>query len=570
MKGAKLLAEALVREGVKVIFGVPGLSNLAFYDALLDYVENGKIRSILVRHEQAAAHAADAYSRVSGFPGVCTATSGPGAVNLVTGVVTAYWDSSPLIAITGQVPKSSIGKMAFQEADVIGIFKDAAKFVVQLRKAEEIPLWIKNSFYIATTGRQGPVVIDVPRDVLTEDVDEVKYPEEPIVPGYRDFIDVIDPLEIKKATRLLFEAEKPLILAGAGVVWSRATDELLTLSEKLWIPMVSTLLGKSAIPHNHPLYLGVMGYYGRAEANEAFIESDVVIAVGARISDRTLPNASDLKDKKIIFINRDPTEHKKLPLPPEVAITADAKRALSSLLEAISAQISSDYKPKHETWIKRVFELREEYSKIYYREEGRGLKPWKVMKTIRKSIPPSSIITTGVGQHQMWAEVFWDVLEPGTFVTSGGMGTMGFGLPAAIGAKAAKPERVVVDLDGDGSLLMTATNLAVAVEENLPVIVVVFDNRSLGLVRQVQDLFLGKRFIAVDLGYLTDFVKLAEAFGADGYDARSYEELETALAKSLRTGNTSVIRVPIPTEELALPTLPPGGSLKRMIVSAPR
>ncbi|MEM1873560.1 MAG: thiamine pyrophosphate-binding protein, partial [Acidilobaceae archaeon] len=423
VRGARVLAESLIREGARVIFGVPGLSNMAFYDALFDYVAEGKIRSILVRHEQAAAHAADAYARVSGTPGVCTATSGPGAVNLVTGLITAYWDSSPVVAITGQVPRASIGKMAFQEADVVGIFKDATKYVVQLKRAEEIPVWVKNAFYIAMNGRRGPVVVDIPRDLLTADIQSIEYPEKPMVPGYRDFPDLVDPLELKKASRLVLEAERPLILAGAGIVWSQATSELLALSEKLWIPMVSSLLGKAAIPHNHPLYVGVMGYYGRAEANHVFLESDLVIVAGARLSDRTLPNVSDIADKKIVFVNRDPTEVKKIPVQPDAVITADAKKALSMLLEAVEAQIALGYEPRRESWVKRVFELKEEYSKIYYREEGRGLKPWRVMKTVRKSIPPSSIVTTGVGQHQMWAEVFWEVLEPGTFITSGGMGT---------------------------------------------------------------------------------------------------------------------------------------------------
>jgi len=566
--GARLLVDALKREGVKVIFGIPGLTNMPFYDAFLEDLERGELRHVLMRHEQAAAHAADGYARVTGFPGVCTATSGPGAMNLTTGLITAYWDSSPVIAITGQVVRSSIGKMAFQEADTPGVGFHIAKYAVQIRRIDEIPIWVKNAFYIATTGRPGPVIIDIPRDVQLEKIDEVKWPEEPIVKGYRPFKTIIDTVSLKRAAELLVNAERPIILVGTGVVWSNATPEVLELAEILHSPIVSTLPGKSAIPHDHPLYVGPMGYYGRAEASFAALESDVMLIVGARISDRTFTSYDEMIEtkKKFIMINIDPTDTERS-IKMDVSLTGDAKVILRELIRAV---VNIGIKKDNSNWLKRVKELKEYYSQFYYHDEPGKLKPWKILKVIRKTLPRDAIITTGVGQHQMWAEVFWEVLEPRTFLSSTGMGTMGFGLPAAMGAKLAKPDKIVVDLDGDGSFLMTATNLATAVDENIPVIVVIFDNRTLGLVRQVQDLFQNKRIVGVDYGPSPDFVKLAEAFGALGFNADSYEELEKSLRIAIKENVPAIIRLPIDKNELALPTLPPGGRLKQVIVRDPR
>jgi len=573
ISGAKLTAEAIKRVGIKVIFGIPGLSNMALYDALVEYVQQNDIRLILMRHEQGAAHAADGYARASGAPGVCTTTSGPGAMNLVTGLITAYWDNSPVIAITGQVPRNAMGKLAFQEADVVGVMENITKYVLLVKNASEIPLALKNAIYIATTGRPGPVVIDIPRDLFNEKLDEssIVWPEKPFVKGYREFPYRVDPLELKKAVKLLINAEKPLMLVGAGAVWSMATDEILKLAELLQMPIVSTLLGKAAVPHNHPLYLGMMGYYGRAEANMAFLESDVVLVVGARLSDRTITSYKDVKDtkKKIIMINIDPTdiEKQKQYIDIEAGLIGDAKKVLREL---INATLEIGTKFERSAWLRRVQEYREYYSSLYYVDGDKYLAPWKVMKTIREVLPSNAIITTGVGQHQMWAGVFWEVLEPRTFITSGGMGTMGFGLPAAIGAKAALPNRVVVDLDGDGSFLMTMNNLGTAVDENLPIIVAIFDNRTLGLVRQVQDLFFNGRIISVDFGSATDYVKLAEGFGALGFDVQSYEDIEIAFRKAMKENIATVIRIPVNREALALPTLPPGGSLREMILHDPR
>ncbi len=566
--GARILVEALKREGVKVIFGIPGLYNMPFYDELYYEIQNQEIRHVLMRHEQGATHAADGFARVTGFPGVVTATSGPGATNLVTGIITAYWDSSPIIAITGQVNRSVIGKMAFQESDQPGIFKDIAKYVVQLKTVSEIPLWIKNSFYIATTGRPGPVVVDIPRDVQLEKMDEVEWPEKPMVRGYKPFRTIIEPEKLKKAAEILVNAEKPIILVGTGVTWSNATTEVLNLAETLICPIVSTLPGKSAIPHDHPLYVGPMGYYGRAEASLAALESDVMLIIGARLSDRTFTSYDEMIEtkKKFIMINLDPTDAERA-FKVDVAMYGDAKTLTRELLNAV---IKVGMKKDRSAWMKRVKELKDYYAQFYYQDEPGKIKPWKALKTIRNAIPRDSIVTTGVGQHQMWAEVFWEVLEPRTFLSSTGMGTMGFGLPAAMGAKLARPEKVVVDLDGDGSFMMTGNNLATAVDEHIPVISVVFDNRSLGLVRQVQDLFQNKRIVGVEYGPSPDFVKYAESFGALGFNADSYEELDKAIKIAIKEDMPAVIRLPIDKNELALPTLPPGGKLKQVIVSDPR
>ncbi|AWR97599.1 acetolactate synthase large subunit [Acidianus sulfidivorans JP7] len=566
--GARIIVEALKKEGVKTIFGIPGLYNMPFYDELYYEIQNQEIRHVLMRHEQAAAHAADGFARVTGFPGVVTATSGPGATNLVTGFITAYWDSSPIIAITGQVNRSVIGKMAFQESDTPGIFKDVSKYVVQIKQVQEIPLWIKNAFYIATTGRPGPVVVDIPRDVQIDKLDDVQWPEKPMVKGYKPFKTEIDPIKLKKAAEILINAEKPIILVGTGAVWSGATQEILNLAETLICPIVSTLPGKSAIPHDHPLYLGPMGYYGRAEASLAALESDVMLVIGAKLSDRTFTSYDEMVEtgKKFIMINIDPTDSERA-FKVDVPMYGDAKVLTRELLNAV---IKLGTKKDRSAWMKRVKELKEYYSQFYYPDEPGKIKPWKALKTIRQAIPRDAIVTTGVGQHQMWAEVFWEVLEPRTFLSSTGMGTMGFGLPAAMGAKLARPDKVVVDLDGDGSFLMTGNNLATAVDEHIPIISVIFDNRSLGLVRQVQDLFQQKRIVGVEYGPSPDFVKYAEAFGALGFNADSYEELEKDIKTAIKENIPAVIRLPIDKQELALPTLPPGGKLRQVIVSDPR
>ncbi|SMD31285.1 acetolactate synthase large subunit [Picrophilus oshimae] len=562
--GSRLIVESLKKQGVKAIFGIPGLYNMPVYDAFLEDVESGQLRHILMRHEQAAAHAADAYARATGFPGVCTATSGPGVTNLVTGLITAYQDSSPVVAITGQVNSSSIGKMSFQESDTPGIMFPVTKYTVQLRSVDEIPFWIEKAFYIASTGRPGPVVVDIPRDLQNTKIDDLKSLNRKL--NYKPFRTIVDRDRISKALSLLLNAERPIMLVGTGVAWSGATDEVIKLSKMLGMPVVSTLPGKSSMPADYPLYLGAMGYYGKAEASMAALESDVMLVVGARLSDRTFTSYNEMAEtgKKFIEINIDPGDFMK-GIKPDIGIQGDSKLILKEMIKNIP-----EHALKHKNeWTKRVKELKDYYEKFYYIED-RKLKPFKILKTIRESLPRDAIMTTGVGQHQMWAEVFWENLEPRSFFSSTGMGTMGFGLPAAIGAKVGRPDKIVVDFDGDGSFLMTGNNLAVAVDYNIPVIAIVNDNRTLGLVRQVQDMFQNKRIVGVDYGNSPDLVKYAEAFGALGFDVENYDDIKNAIKTAIKEDVPAVIRVPVDKEELALPTLPPGGKLREMIVSDPR
>lgn len=567
MKGSKLLVESLKREGVKDIFGIPGLYNMPMYDSFYEDLETGELRHILMRHEQAAAHAADGYSRATGRTGVCTATAGPGVTNLVTGLITAYQDSSPVVAITGAVNRNAMGKLSFQESDTLGVSFPVSKYAVEVKSIEDIPKWVKNAFYIASTGRPGPVVVDVPRDVQMEDIENVEYPEG-YYKHYRPFETVVNSDNLRKMALNLMNAERPVLLVGTGVAWSNATHEVMQLSELLGCPVVSTLPGKSAMPADYPLYVGAMGYYGRAEASMTALESDVMLAIGARFSDRTFTSYDEMKDTKKVFmsINLDPTDSSK-GIKPSVSLNGNAKVLVSELIKALT--VLGKKKPLTE-WNRRVNELKDYYSQFSHPPDDGNMRPWHILKTIRESVPRNTIMTTGVGQHQMWAEVHWENLEPRSFFSSTGMGTMGFGLPSAMGAKVGAPDRTVLDYDGDGSFMMTGNNLATAIDENIPVIAIVNDNRTLGLVRQVQDMFQNKRIVGVDYGNSPDIIKYAESFGADAYNAVNYNDLKESLRQAMKENVASVIRVPVNKEELALPTLPPGGKLKEVIVSDPR
>ncbi|WP_423782665.1 thiamine pyrophosphate-binding protein, partial [Ferroplasma acidiphilum] len=495
--GSKLLVDSLKREGTKSIFGIPGLYNMPMYDSLIEDIESGELRHILMRHEQAAAHAADGYARATGNVGVCTATAGPGVTNIVTGLITAYQDSSPVVAITGAVNRNAMGKLSFQESDTLGVSFPVTKYAVEVKTIEEIPVWVRNAFYIASTGRPGPVVVDIPRDIQMENIEKVEEPGKVNV-HYKPFGTVINMDKVREMATNLLKAEKPVILVGNGVTWANATEEVLKLSEFLGCPVVSTLPGKSAVPADYPLYVGAMGYYGRAEASMVALESDLLLAIGARFSDRTFTSYEEMNDTKKIFmaINLDPTDFTK-GIKPDVSMAGNAKVLVNELLKALSKMSRNGTRY---AWNRRINELKEYYSQFSHPPDDGHMRPWKILKTLRESLPRDAILTTGVGQHQMWAETHWENLEPRSFFSSTGMGTMGFGLPCAIGAKVGKPEKVVVDYDGDGSFMMTGNNLATAVDENIPVIAVVNDNRTLGLVRQVQDMFQSKRIVGVDYG----------------------------------------------------------------------
>jgi acetolactate synthase-1/2/3 large subunit len=554
MSGSLALIEALKKQNVKIIFGIPGGAILPIYDALYDERD---IRHILMRHEQCAAHAADGYARVKGEPGVCMATSGPGATNLVTGIATAYMDSSPLIAITGQVPTSFIGKDAFQEVDIIGITTPITKYNYQIRNVKDIPKIIQEAFYIASSGRPGPVLIDIPKDIQTS-IDDMSFDSEIKIRGYKLNLDP-HPLQIKKAVGFLINAERPIILAGGGIHWAKAYDELLMLAELLFAPVTTTFMGKGAIPENHPLCLGCIGMHGRIEANEAIMMADVVLSIGVRFSDRSTCKVDDFcTNAKIIHIDIDPSEIKKnvsIHLP----IVADAKKALRLIIDEL---IHRGLKKEKSEWLKKIEMLKKDNADTEPEGELTGMN---AVKLLRKVLPEDSIVTTEVGQNQMWASLYFKVLKPRTFISSGGLGTMGFGFPAALGAKVAKPNVPVVDIAGDGSFLMTEQDLATSIVEDIPVIVMILNNSSLGMVVQWQRLFYNRRYSNTILKSVPDFVKLAEAYGAKGSRVSSLNELEQALKEAIKSDVTYVIDVPVSSEEDVLPFVPPGKNLREII-----
>ncbi len=554
MSGAEALVEALKKQKVNVIFGIPGGATIPIYDVLYD---TGDIRHILMRHEQCAAHAADGYARASGKIGVCMATSGPGATNLVTGIANAYMDSSPIVAFTGQVPRSLIGKDAFQETDIVGIATPITKYAFQVLKASEIPQIVKKAFYIASSGRPGPVLVDLPKDTQVE-VDEIDFDDDIEIPGYRPNYEP-HPIQVEKAADLLANAERPVIISGGGVIASGASSELVAIAELLLAPVATTLMGKGSIPENHPLSLGLLGMHGTIASNLIASDADVLLAVGMRFSDRTTGNVEKFcPNAKIIHIDIDTAEIGKN-LEPSIPIVADAKRALKALYERLSKIFK---KKDRSAWMNRIEDLKRQHEEM---SEKSGVSPPRLMKELRKLLPAEAIITTEVGQNQMWAALYLKAYKPRTFISSGGLGTMGFGFPASLGAKVACPDVPVVDIAGDGSFLMTEQDLASSVTEKIPVIVIIMDNRFLGMVAQWQRLFYDRRYSSINLGKTPDFVKLAEAFGAQGIYAGSLSEFKKAVQTALKSDVTTVIDVPISSEENVFPMVPPGEEITKII-----
>lgn len=561
MTGAKALVKALKRQEVKAIFGISGGAIIDIHDVL----RGSGIRHILVRHEQCAAHAADGYARASGRPGVCMATSGPGATNLVTGIANAYLDSSPVVAFTGQVntfsPNSSymIGRDAFQEADIVGITTPITKYNYQVKKASEIPKTVKLAFHLATKGRPGPVLIDLPKNVQTESA-EMKFSDNLEVRGYKPKTEP-HPIQVKKAVKLLLEAECPMVLAGGGVIISNASPDLLALAELLMMPVATTLMGKGCFPENHPLSLGDVGMHGAHVANKLILEADVLLAVGTRFSDRTTGTLDDFcPDAKIIHIDIDTAEIGKN-VEVEIPIVADAKETLRVIYQLLVHQLK---KKEKSPWFDRIQELKEQLQDRV--DAGRGdLKPPLLIAELGKLLPDSAIVTTEVGQNQMWAALHFKTRKPRTFISSGGLGTMGFGFPAAIGAKVACPRCPVVDIAGDGSFRMTEQELGCSVSEKIPVTVIIMNNSMLGMVAQWQRLFYDRKYAAVKLGSTPDFVKLAEAYGAEGVRVGSLKEFSKAVKKALKSEVTTVIDIPIHPEENVFPMVPAGKGLKDTI-----
>lgn len=558
MSGAKALLESLERQNVDVIFGILGGAILPVYDALCG---NQKIRHILSRHEQGAAHAAEGYAKASGRVGVCMATSGPGATNLVTGIANAYMDSSPIIALTGQVPASGvnssymIGKDAFQEADIIGITTPITKYNFQPRTVAEIPTIVNTAFYIAATGRPGPVLIDLPKDIQASTGD-VEVTDRIDARGYKSMIE-IDLTKISEAADLLAKAERPIILSGGGVIISNASDEIMQMSDLLIAPVATTFMGKGSFPEVHPLSVGSIGMHGNPAANKLIGEADLLLAVGTRFSDRATANLDTFcPHAKKIHIDIDEAEIGKN-VEVDVPIVADAKTALKLLLAALFNRLR---KGEGGVWAKRVKEAKEQLSPLI-KDRPRELVPKALLTELRKLLPENAIVTTEVGQNQMWSALYFQALKPRTFISSGGLGTMGFGFPAALGAKVACPDRPVVDIAGDGSFIMTEQELACSVTEKIPVTVIVLNNSVLGMVAQWQRLLYKRRYMAVNLGKTPDFVKLAEAYGAEGSRATSIEEFQKAVKRALNNNVTTVIDVPIGSEEDVVPFVPPGCGL---------
>ncbi|MCW4037277.1 MAG: biosynthetic-type acetolactate synthase large subunit [Candidatus Bathyarchaeota archaeon] len=556
MTGAQAIVEALKKEKVNHIFGISGGAVLPIYDVLYD----AEMRNILARHEQCVGHMADGYARVSRCPGVCITTSGPGATNLVTGIANAYMDSSPVVAITGQVSRAAIGKDAFQEADIVGITTPITKYVTQVERTEDIPEAIGTAFYIATTGRPGPVLVDVPKDVQEHSTD-IEFQDSISLRGYKPRDDP-HPIQVKRAVDMLVQAEHPMILAGGGVIISNASHDLLKLAEFMTLPVATTLMGKGSIPENHPLSLGMVGMHGKVEANKLILEADVLLTVGARFSDRTTARVDGFcPDAQIIHIDIDSAEigkNVKIDLP----IVADAGKALRGIYKLIVKKVVKNEKS---TWLSRIKQVRDHYTNEQEKDNQSITAP-AIVRGLRALLPNNAVIATEVGQNQIWAALHFQSLEPRTFLSSGGLGTMGFGFPAALGAKVAKPDVPVVDIAGDGSFIMSEQELATSVIEEIPVIVVVLNNSMLGMVAQWQRFFYHRRYSGSMLRDSPDFVKLAEAYGAQGIRVGSLEEFSQAVKNGLTSEVTTVIDVPISPEENVYPMIPSGKTLKDMIL----
>jgi len=559
MIGAKALMQALEKEGVDIVFGLPGGANLPIYDALVD----ANLRHILVRHEQSASHMADGYARIKRKAGVCFATSGPGATNIITGIATAYADSSPMIAVTGQVPLAMIGKDAFQETDIIGIANPCTKYAFQPRSAHEIPETVKKAFYIAESGRPGPVLIDIPKDVQQSSAD-MNFPDLIKVRGYSPVVDA-DLSQLGKSVEILLNAERPIIMGGGGVNLSGAFSELQAVAEILMAPVVTTFKGKGSFPENHPLAMGPIGMHGHAEANKMILEADCILAVGARFSDRSVGRYDEFgRGMNIIHMDVDPAEIGKNKSV-DVAVIGDVKSSMRTLVKMLSKVIVK--KDQDNPWLRRRKELINHYAETI-KDYPRDLTARKALKKLREILPTNSIATTEVGQCQMWASLHFDVISPGTFFSSTGLGTMGFGFPASIGAKAARADVPVVDIAGDGSFNMTENSLAVSVLDNLPVIVFLMNNYMLGMVAQWQRTFYDRRYMGVHQHNCPDYVKIAQAYGAQGIKAQSLSELEKAIKSALKMEVATVIDIVIDPEEDVYPFVAPGTGLKDMVTGS--
>ena len=558
MNGANALIQSLVDGGVDMVFGIPGGVMIPIYDALYGRKD---IRNMLMRHEQGAAHAADGYARATGKVGVCFATSGPGATNLVTGIATAFMDSVPILAVTAQVKTTALGKDSFQEADITGITLPITKHNYLVKDVNDLPRVIAEALYIAGTGRPGPVLVDIPMDVSLAEID-YKPVTEVKMRGYSPHVE-IDESKIDEAAELIASAERPVIYAGGGVIISGASEELTKLSEKTHILVATTLLGKGAISESHPHALGMLGMHGTAYANHAVHECDLLIAVGARFDDRVTGKlAAFARKAKVIHIDIDPAEIDKT-VSVDVAVIGDCREVLAKLVEKVNSRQETD-------WNKQITHWKDEFA-LQCPAQGDVLLPQCVISKVSDMMNGEAIIVTDVGQNQMWSALFCNITKPRRFLSSGGLGTMGYGFPAAIGAQVGCPKLPVFVICGDGGFQMTLQELAPAVEHKLPIKIILLNNRFLGMVRQWQELFWNGRYSGVDISAQPDFKMLAEAYGAVGIRVTKPDEVEGALSRAMEVNDRPVlIDFRVSREENVFPMIPAGQSIEEMMVNRPR
>lgn len=558
--GAQILLESMKREGVDVLFGYPGGAVIDIYDELPRHPE---LHHVLVRHEQGAVHAADGYARASGKAGVCLVTSGPGATNTVTGIATAYADSIPLVVFTGQVPTQLIGNDAFQEVDIVGITRPCTKHNFLVKDVRKLAKTIRQAFFLARSGRPGPVLVDLPKDVMQARTEFV-WPDAVSMrsynPTYKPNLN-----QLRRTVEELAQAERPVILAGGGVIMANAGQALTALARKLQIPVTCTLMGLGSFPATDPLWLGMVGMHGTYAANLAINNADVLMCVGARFDDRVTGKLAAFAPKaRIVHIDIDPTSIRKN-VEVEVPVVGDCRLALEGIAEICDAkQQGRDWAGQHAAWLAAVAQWKES-KPLGYQKNGH-LKPQEVIETLYDLTGGEAIITTEVGQHQMWVAQFYTFTKPRTLLTSGGLGTMGYGFPAAVGAQFAFPQKKVITVAGDASLQMNIQELATVVANKLPIKVIILNNRYLGMVRQWQDLFYNQNYSSTNMAAQPDFVKLAEAYGAEGYRITSAADLRPVLEKALGTPNPAFIDVVVEREENVYPIVPAGAALDEMLL----
>lgn len=558
--GAYILLETLKREGVDLLFGYPGGAVIDIYDELTNHPD---LRHILVRHEQAAVHAADGYARATGKVGACLVTSGPGATNTVTGIATAFADSIPLVIITGQVPTSLIGNDAFQEVDIVGITRPCTKHNFLVKDVNKLALTVRQAFYLARSGRPGPVLIDLPKDVV-QAVTDFKWPEDISMRSYNPTYKP-NSNQLKKSVDAIAQASKPVILCGGGVVMSDAADALTRLARKCQIPVVSTLMGLGSFSAADPLFLGMVGMHGTYPANMALHNADLLICIGARFDDRVTGKLDAFaSNARIVHIDIDPTSIRKN-VEVEIPVVGDCRLALEGMYDiCLNKYPDQDWQKAHAAWIEETAKWKKTQPLVW--QEGEKIKPQEVIEALRKLTFGDAIITTEVGQHQMWTAQFYTFTKPRTLLTSGGLGAMGYGFPAAIGAQLAFPDKLVITIAGDGSIQMNIQELATAVANKLPIKVIILNNGHLGMVRQWQELFYKGNYSCTNMEAQPDFVKLAEAYGAEGYRIEKKEDLIPILEQAFSTPNPALIDVRIEREENVYPIVPVGAALDEMLL----